>query len=102
MSHILTVVSSDADPMMACVCVENRTARTARACCVNFRRMDRLLMSNSCTIPACPPTASAFASPRRTPPYATSLNRANVRNALRFCELYTVTRADDVTASAYG
>jgi hypothetical protein len=44
----------------------------------------------------------ARASDRSTPEYAMSLNRAKTLDCFLDCELYTVTRAEDVTASWYG
>ena len=87
---------------MPCEWGEKRTARAARVCSVNFLSTARELVSKSCTQPCCPPTASAFPSARSTPLYATSLKRWNVLCGRRDLELYTVTRAEEVTARWWG
>jgi len=66
------------------------------------RRMLRLAMSKSCTMPCCPPTTMARPSLRNTPLYATSLKRAKVLLTRRVLLLYTVTRALLVAARLYG
>ena len=97
-----TVVSSDADAIVAYDCGENLTLRTARVCISNLRRMDREFMSKSWTMPAWPPTTMARASLRSTPEYAMSLNLANILCCLLDCELYTVTLAEDAAPSGTG